>query len=349
MTQASLLIRGLSKSFGESRALAELDLDLRPGELVALVGPSGSGKTTALHLIAGLLDPDAGTVELDGRSLSGVDPRDRDIAMVFQDGALYPHLTVRENLAFPLKARGRKGKRAVPKMAERLGIETLLDRKPAELSGGERQRVALGRALIRKPKLFLLDEPLSSLDAPLRRRLAELVRELVEQTQVTTLYVTHDQAEAMAVGQRLAVMKSGALMQLGTPREIYDRPSNVFVAEFFGSPPMNLLAGSIEGNRFQGPWGQLATNGRADSPRVLCGFRPEKIRFTQADSNLAGPVARIDFLGHEAIVTVALGESCIQVRLSTESVIPQKGTTVGLAIAPDDLHFFDSATGERLE
>jgi len=345
MSDFALQLRRVTRRFGEVTAVAALDLHLRPGELLALVGPSGSGKSTALQLIAGLLEPDEGEIVLKGRDLRGLPPGRRDVAMVFQDGALYPHLTVAENLGFPLRARGKWGHKAVQRMAERLEIAALRDRLPAQLSGGERQRGALGRALIRHPDLFLLDEPLSSLDLPLRDRLRTLIRELVEETGVTAIYVTHDQAEAMAVGDRLAVMDQGAIVQCGAPEEIYRRPKNTFVACFFGSPPMNLLPARLAHGTAAGDWGKVDGLSGGDG-EVLLGFRPEDATLTD-DSPLRGALERVDFFGHERIAAVRLGERSNRLRSGNAQALPAPHSAVGVTIDPARLLLFDAATCER--
>jgi len=345
MKNVALELVNLHKGFGGRPVLRGLDLVLGEGELLALVGPSGSGKSTVLNLIAGLIFPDKGEIRLLDRSLIGVRPGERDVAMVFQDGALYPHLTVAENLAFPLRARGKWGERAVQHMAERLDLVPFLRRYPRQISGGERQRTALGRALIRKPKLFLLDEPLSSLDLPLRERLRTLIRELVAETGVTTIYVTHDQAEAMAVGDRIAVLHEGRIRQIGAPREIYDRPSHEFVARFFGTPPMNLLTGELRDGAVVGPWGSLPA-GRTGDGTVRCGFRPEDAALIAPREGLAGTLARLEFQGHEAIGLVKATEAEIRLRLSHDRQA-QVGATVGISVPPEKIHLFDAHTGER--
>ncbi len=345
MKEAALQLLNLRHRFGSQPVLRGVELTLREGELLALVGPSGSGKSTVLHLIAGLLAPDEGEIRLLGRPLAGVRPGDRDVALVFQNGALYPHLTVAENLAFPIRARGKWGGNAVAHMAARLDLTAVLDRRPHQISGGERQRVALGRALIRKPKLFLLDEPLSSLDLPLRDRMRALIRELVAETGVTTIYVTHDQSEAMAVGERLAVLHEGRIRQCAPPREVYQHPSHEFVARFFGVPPMNLLPGHWQGREVVGPWGRLTVD-RAGDGAVLCGFRPEDASLTNAAGALAATVTRVEYQGHETVVCLRAAECDLRLRLSANGT-PAPGAAVAVAVPAECLHLFDAATGER--
>jgi ABC-type sugar transport system ATPase subunit len=346
MNNVALQLLALRQSFGRRLVLAGLDLDLREGELLALVGPSGGGKSTVLHLIAGLLAPDSGDIRLLGRSLLGVRPGERDVALVFQDGALYPHLTVAENLAFPLRARGKEGHQAVRRMAERLDLTPVLGRYPHQISGGERQRTALGRALIRKPKLFLLDEPLSSLDLPLRERMRTLIRELVAETGVTTIYVTHDQAEAMAVGDRIAVLHDGRFHQVGTPRQIYERPAHEFVGRFFGQPPMNLLRGELRDGVVLGAWGKLQVSEKMPGGAVLCGFRPEDALVNTSGEGLSGTLTRLEYQGHEVIATLRLADAEVRLRLANDHGL-SAGMAIGVTVSADQLHIFDAASGER--
>jgi ABC-type sugar transport system ATPase subunit len=260
---SSVAFRGVSKRFGTVEAVRSLTLDVADGELMVLVGPSGSGKTTALRMLAGLEAVDGGTVEIDDRTVNAVAPRERDVAMVFQDYALYPQMTVRDNMAFGLRRRRldrAEIDRRVAETSRTLGLEELLDRRPRELSGGQQQRVALGRALVREPRVLLMDEPLSNLDAQLRVQARGEIRRLQRDVGTTTLYVTHDQVEALTLGDRIAVMNLGALEQVGTPQELYDEPANVFVGGFIGSPPMSFLPwdGAVIGVRAEHvrPWGE---------------------------------------------------------------------------------------------
>jgi ABC-type sugar transport system ATPase subunit len=284
---SSVSFRSVSKRFGSVEAVRSLSLEVRDGELMVLVGPSGSGKTTALRMLAGLEAVDAGEIAIDGQVVNAVAPRERDVAMVFQDYALYPQMTVRDNMAFPLRRRGLPRSEVVRRVAETcrtLGLEELLDRRPRELSGGQQQRVALGRALVREPRVLLMDEPLSNLDAPLRVQARGEIRRLQQEVGTTTIYVTHDQLEALTLGDRLAVLNDGALEQVGTPEEVYDRPANRFVGGFIGSPPMSFL-------RWDGE---------------LVGVRPEHVR-PWADGLLGpieGRVAYLEALGRETLVGV---------------------------------------------
>ena len=275
-----LCLQGITRRYDATRAaVSELDLDIREGELLVLVGPSGCGKSTILRLIAGLDSPDHGTISLDGKNLERTSPQDRNVAMVFQGYALYPHMTVREIMAFPLKMRRlpRAERDAqVESAAEMLGIQALLARRPHELSGGERQRVAMGRAIVRKPKLFLFDEPLSNLDAALRSQLRMDLTTLLRRLNITSIYVTHDQTEAMTMGDRIAVLDRGTLQQIGTPREIYENPGNLFVAQFLGTPSMNAVRLHREQGRFVAAGLRIPIpKGLASSDTIVVGIRPE--------------------------------------------------------------------------
>jgi ABC-type sugar transport system ATPase subunit len=349
MKASALFLNNIVKYFGDVRALNGLSLELQQGELLALLGPSGCGKTTALHVVAGLIEPDDGGLSLFGRTLAGVAPRDRDVAMVFQGGALYPHLTVAQNLAFPIKARGKSGRLAARRMAERLGIDDLLDRYPSKISGGQAQRVALGRALIRKPKLFLLDEPLAGLDLPLREQLRELIRQLVKDYGVTTICVTHDQSDALAIGDRVAVMREGRITQIGTPREVYEKPKTEFVGRFIGARPLNFLPGIASGGSVVGSWGRLPIQGPGNDREVLCAFRPEHCRVIGTGQGIRGVVRQIDYRGHEVVVIVDLpGEVVVRFLMRVADSAPAVGEAVDLSVEKGNLLLFDASTGESI-
>ena len=333
----AVLLRHLTKRFDpDSAALLDLTLEAATGEFLVLLGPSGCGKTTVLRLIAGLEEPSAGDIEIDGVRVNDLPPRDRDVAMVFQNYALYPHFTVRENIGFPLAMRRTpkpEARRRVAEVAAALELTPLLNRRPAQLSGGERQRVALGRAIVRQPKVFLFDEPLSNLDAKLRVQMrAELVR-LHRRLAATMVYVTHDQDEAMTMGQRIAILHRGVLQQVGTPGEIYARPANSFVAGFIGAPGMNVL--------------DARTHGRTDAPAhqrtevASVGFRPEDAKLAPADgADFAGVVTLVEPLGAETLVHVRLdGGETVVVRVR-EGLVPSADERVGLRVPPEKLHAF---------
>jgi multiple sugar transport system ATP-binding protein len=339
----------LTKRFGaDAPALDDLTLDVAPGEFLVLLGPSGCGKTTVLRLIAGLEEPSGGDIAIDGVRVNDLPPKDRDVAMVFQNYALYPHLSVRENIAFPLvmrRAPKAEARRRVEEVAAALELTPLLARRPAQLSGGERQRVALGRAIVRQPKVFLFDEPLSNLDAKLRVQMrAELVR-LHRRLKATMVYVTHDQVEAMTMGQRIAILHRGVLQQVGTPSEIYARPANVFVAAFIGAPGMNVLDAGARRQDAKTPREPQA-HGRAE---VHCiGFRPEDARLVAEDAgDFAGVVALVEPLGPEALVHVRLDAGETAVVRVREGRVPVVDERVGLAVPPERMHAF-GADGRRL-
>jgi multiple sugar transport system ATP-binding protein len=362
----------VSKSFSaETVAVDELSLEIADGEFMILVGPSGCGKTTALRMVAGLEKPTSGVIRIGDRVVNEVSARDRDIAMVFQNYALYPHMSVYKNLAFSLRQKRTPKQdidRRVREVAGMLGLEALLKRRPGQLSGGQRQRVAMGRALVREPKVFLLDEPLSNLDAKLRVQMRAELKRLHVRLGVTTIYVTHDQVEAMTLGDRIAVLSEGKLQQLGAPQEVYDRPANVFVAGFIGSPPMNLLHGTVRGGRVTA--GDFVLQ-RADTPDgdVIVGLRPEALG--PAMNGLPSIEFRVDVvepLGDEVIVhgsvaaeLATVSEEVEEAALPgangarTESVArlsprdrPAEGTTIRLGIEPAAVYLFDAATGTAI-
>ena len=354
---AGVRFSNLRKLYGDVPVFDGLDLEVVDGEFLVVVGPSGCGKSTLLRLLAGLETLDGGTISIGGRDVSGVPPRDRDIAMVFQSYALYPHLPVRRNLGFGLEMR--KVERAeidrrVADAARLLELEALLDRKPAQLSGGQRQRVALGRAIVRQPAVFLFDEPLSNLDAALRVQMRAEISALHRRLRTTTLYVTHDQVEAMTMGERVAILDRGVLMQLATPREVYERPANLFVARFIGQPKMNLLPATLDGGALTVAGRRLAFDGpRALGRPLLAGFRAERASAVSKESATDGTLPfTVDFveqLGHE---TLAHGRvegfaEPVVVRFAPRAA-PQAGATLELTVDPGGWHLFDAGSGARM-
>jgi multiple sugar transport system ATP-binding protein len=339
----------------ERPAVDRLELAVNDGEFVVMVGPSGCGKTTALRMLAGLGEIDGGAIRIGGKDMTGVPSRDRDIAMVFQNYALYPSKTVGENMGFALKMQGvSKDERArrVREAAKLLELEPLLDRKPRNLSGGQRQRVAMGRAIVREPKVFCMDEPLSNLDAQLRVQTRTQIAELQRRLAVTTVYVTHDQVEAMTMGHRVAVMRSGQLQQFASPTELYDRPANVFVASFIGSPAMNRFDASAEseGIRLGGvllrpPDAQLQA-GQAHG-KLVAGIRPEHLSI--GDGQLAVEVALVEDLGSDSYVYGHLtGDPASNVIVRSGRQHPRPGEVVKVAVDTAQLHLFDAASGLRI-
>jgi multiple sugar transport system ATP-binding protein len=357
---ASLVLEGLVRHHpGAARpALNGLSLTVKSGEVLVVVGPSGCGKSTALRLVAGLDRPDAGSIRIGERDVTHVPPQDRDVAMVFQGYALYPHLTVRENIAFPLKMRGISGteqKTRVGEAAELLGLTALLARRPGELSGGERQRVAMGRALVRAPKAFLFDEPLSNLDAALRTELRGELAALVRRVRTTSVYVTHDQVEAMTMGDRIAVLQRGQLEQQGSPREVYEKPATTFVAGFVGSPAMALLELEVTGESAsrQGLSVPLPAPLRGLSGATL-GLRPEHVRLiSEGDlrpGEVAAPaeVALVEPLGAETLVFLDVAGRRLATRVPGFSSA-RLGEAAAVALDVARAHWFDTATGRRVE
>ncbi len=337
----------------DEAAVDALDLEIRDGELMVLVGPSGSGKSTALRMLAGLEEVDAGAVWIGEDDVTDVAPKDRDVAMVFQNYALYPYLDVAANLAFPLKmarVKGAERDRRVRETAELLDLTPYLQRKPAQLSGGQRQRVAMGRAIIREPAVFLMDEPLSNLDAKLRVQMRAEIASLQSRLGVTTVFVTHDQVEAMTMGHRVAVLRDGRLQQCDTPRRLYDRPANVFVAGFIGSPAMNLCTLAVVDGRAELGGQALAMPAGVNGAReVVVGLRPESLEL--ADDGLPGRVEIVEELGADAyafcVAQLPTGEVRLVARADARHP-PASGDRVGLRPRLDEAHLFDSVSGARL-
>jgi multiple sugar transport system ATP-binding protein len=354
---ASVTLEGMEKIYddrGTPRiAVHALDLEIRDGEFLVLVGPSGCGKSTTLRMIAGLESISRGTLRIGGQVANDVPPRDRDIAMVFQSYALYPHMSVRRNMAFALRLR-RMGQAEmdarVEAAAELLGLTEMLDRRPRQLSGGERQRVALGRAIVRQPSVFLFDEPLSNLDASLRVQMRREIARLHARLGTTMIYVTHDQVEAMTLGDRIAVLSAGYLQQVATPMTLYQRPGNLFVAGFIGSPPMNRLRGEVGGAppvfQFGGGMIPMAAGAPVGRERVL-GVRPESIRLVGPESGLPAHVTLVEPLGADALVYLDLGGQDVVARLEGAR-LPGVGDAVGVRFDADSLLWFDGVTGELL-
>ena len=354
----------VAKRFGKVSVIEDLNLDIKDHEFMVLVGPSGCGKSTALRMIAGLEEISDGSVWIGEKVVNDLPPKDRDIAMVFQSYALYPHMTVRENLEFGLKIRKMpkdQMDKLVNEAARILDISHLLDRKPKQLSGGQRQRVALGRAIVRKPAVFLFDEPLSNLDAKLRVQMRAEISKLQHQLTTTTVYVTHDQVEAMTMGNRIAVMNNGKIQQVGTPLELYDQPVNLFVAQFIGTPPMNIVratltdgGNTIAASKFTLPVPQSLrpfTTGK-EGRKIVFGLRPENILQEGKDSR--GETAKItaeveiaEPLGHEVIVHSRIGDDLLVAKLDPHT-IPKIGATIPLVLELDTLHLFDAETEKRL-
>lgn len=369
-------IENLTKYFGKVSALDNFSLEVDPGEFMVLLGPSGCGKTTAVRCIAGLSDPSSGTIHIGDQLVNGLPPRDRDIAMVFQNYALYPHMSVYDNIAFPLRMRKEsKGniREKVEKISKLLEISQLIDRKPKELSGGQMQRVALGRALVREPKVFLMDEPLSNLDAKMRAYMRTEIKKLQRKVGITTIYITHDQIEAMSMADRIAIMDHGIIQQVGTPQEVYSKPSNTFVAGFIGSPPMNFLecevsrsnshllfeiSGSFlvrsESGALRNVFDRLY--GKEKSPaKVTLGIRPRDIHIgndqERSDLTIDCTLAFVEMLGDDTVLEVNIGKNSMKVLTNSMMTDVRQDLSVGqhmsIGISHEKLHFFNAQTGTR--
>jgi multiple sugar transport system ATP-binding protein len=350
---ASVTLRDISKRWGSFIAVKRQSLEIRDGEFMVLLGPSGCGKTTTMRMIAGLEEPSEGDILIGGTRVNDLPPRDRDIAMVFQSYGLYPHMTVAGNIGYPLKLRGINGAerdRQVRDAAAKVELEALLHRKPKELSGGQRQRVALARAIVRKPTVFLMDEPLSNLDAKLRVSTRAEIKHLQHELGVTTVYVTHDQIEAMTLAHRVAVMSGGEIRQLDTPEAIYDRPADLFVAGFIGSPPMNLVTGDHAAGVFTAPGGFHFETGvpRHSGPAIL-GIRPEDVTVAPGgQGDLDAHVYAVELTGDAVLVTAIAGEARLIAR-ADRAWRAEIGSPVALRLDRRRLHLFDAPSTQRLQ
>ena len=341
----------VQKSFGSVRVLEELNLQVAPGEFLVLLGASGSGKTTALRILSGLEAASSGRVRIGDRDVTDVLPKYRDISMVFQSYALYPHKTVAENIGFPLKVRKvPKAEQdiAIHDAAAQVQLETLLDRYPRQLSGGQRPRVALARAIIRRPSVFLMDEPLSNLDAKLRGHMRAELKHMQQSFGITTIYVTHDQVEAMTLAHRVAILEKGILQQLDTPANIYNDPANLFVAQFIGSPPMNIVKGALENGTFLMQGETLATRVTGSAADAVLGVRPEDCSITApAYAALKGEIYTTELIGDHTLVTVKSNGSFLTVK-AAKDFVAKPGETAGVAASTDHLYVFDASTGNRM-
>jgi ABC-type sugar transport system ATPase subunit len=349
MMPGSVRLEGIVKRHGDTTVLRGVDLAIEPGEFFVLLGPSGSGKTTTLRILAGLEEVSEGKVLMDGQDVTTKEPGQRDVAMVFQSYALYPHMTVAQNIGFPLRMVGTSREavaQAVADAAQKVGIAHLLDRTPGKLSGGQQQRCALARAIVRKPRLFLLDEPLSNLDAKLRLQTRLELHTLQRTLGATTVYVTHDQEEAMTLADRIAVFMDGRIVQVGTPRDVFARPQTIDVAAFIGTPPMNLLNGIWQGSAVAVDGGfAIPMSSTASARHVVVGVRPGDVRI--ASEGLPARVARVEDLGDSAIVSFVAGERLLKQR-SDRLPDAREGDDVHLTFAPAAAHVFDRQTGMRL-
>ncbi len=353
---AEIIIKNLRKEFGAFTAVQSSSFTIRDGEFFMLLGPSGCGKTTTLRMIAGLELPTSGEIWIDGEEVSQKPASQRDIAFVFQMFALYPHMNVRRNISYPLVSQGFSKEKVAAKVAEVakiLGIEDIMDRPVGGLSGGDRQRVALGRAIVRDPKAFMMDEPLGALDAEFREHMAEELRALHDRMKATTVYVTHDQLEAMQMGDKIVVMNHGVIEQFGTPQEIYDRPATLFVAEFIGSPHMNFLRfdGAVAPDQTQIALGEMRINvprQRTEAAgKLVLGVRPEHVRLSDAGA-YRGLVLATEYLGTTQIITLNTPHGDMKARVASNGPIPAVGAPVGLDFTTQSITLFDAATGHAL-
>jgi multiple sugar transport system ATP-binding protein len=359
---SNLRIENLAKKYENMKALDNFSLEIKSGEFMVLLGPSGCGKTTAVRCIAGLISPSSGQIYIGDQLVNDLPPKDRDVAMVFQNFALYPHMSVYDNIAFPLKMK-KKSKlyieQKINDVANLLGMKDLLGRRPKELSGGQMQRVALGRALVREPKVFLMDEPLSNLDAQLRMYMRTEIKKLQKKVGITTLYITHDQIEAMSMADKVAIMNRGLLQQVGEPQEVYNQPTNTFVAGFIGSPSMNFLECILvkdptgvhlesDGISFNLP---NITTSKPLPHRVTIGMRPKDISILEdesyADITMKGEITFIEMLGDDSIIEVKMGSSLIKVTNADSNLDVTVGRIIKLGIPYSKVHFFDINGGRE--
>ena len=347
---AEVKLQNVSKRWGSFVGVADFSLTIADREFLVLLGPSGCGKTTTMRMIAGLEDATDGDILIDGARVNDLSPKDRDVAMVFQSYALYPNMNVYENIRFPLKVRKidpHSHDAKVRRAAEMVELTDFLHRRPAELSGGQRQRVALARAIVRQPNVFLMDEPLSNLDAKLRVSTRAQIKNLSHELQVTTIYVTHDQIEAMTLADRVVVMNRGVVQQVGSPTEIYDRPANTFVASFIGSPAMNLMSGTVAGGVFSGQNVSIAGLDAPDGP-VTLGFRAEDAALADTSAGqIAAAIYSLELLGDATMVTVRAGGALVAVK-APKDFRAEIGSAVAIAIPPAACHLFHAESGDRL-
>jgi multiple sugar transport system ATP-binding protein len=349
---ARVELEGVSKRWGAAVAVEPMSLDIADGEFLVLLGPSGCGKTTTMRMVAGLEDPSQGEIRIGERRVNEAEPKDRDVAMVFQSYGLYPNMTVAENIAFPLKIRGMPADQvaqAVKQAAQKVELTDFLQRRPKELSGGQRQRVALARAIVRRPSVFLMDEPLSNLDAQLRVSMRVHLKHLHHELGVTTIYVTHDQIEAMTLADRVVVMSKARIQQVGTPEQIYNEPANLFVAGFVGSPSMNLLDGSLNQGVFESGDVRIGGFGTLTHPKVVLGVRPEDVHIGSPEgASMVKEVFSFELTGDATLVTVRHGARLLTAR-AAKDFRTAVGDRVGLSLHPRSCHLFDALTQARLQ
>jgi multiple sugar transport system ATP-binding protein len=351
---ASVRFNDVTKKFGAFTAVANLNLEIIDKEFLVLLGPSGCGKTTTMRMIAGLEGITSGDLYIGGERVNDILPKYRDVAMVFQSYALYPHLTVEDNIGYPLKIRKvptEERRRIVLEAAKRVELDMLMNRLPKELSGGQRQRVALARAIVRRPKVFLLDEPLSNLDAKLRVQMRAELKHLQHELQTTTVYVTHDQIEAMTLAHRVAVMNKGVIEQLGTPKEIYNNPRTLFVAGFMGSPPMNLIPGEVSDGVFSGAGIRVAGLGKASARKAVLGVRPEDahaVTPNASNASLTAPIYSVELTGENTLISVRAGDQIFSLRADKEFA-GDFDQPIGVAVPQQRAFLFDAESQARID
>jgi multiple sugar transport system ATP-binding protein len=347
---AELRLKNVTKRYGSFVGVDNFNLDIADQEFLVLLGPSGCGKTTTMRMIAGLEEVTAGEIWLGGRLINNLEPKDRDISMVFQSYGLYPNMTVYENIRFPLRVRkvpADQHRERVLRAARMVELTDLLDRRPAELSGGQRQRVALGRAIVREPNVFLMDEPLSNLDAKLRVSTRAQIKNLQHTLRTTTIYVTHDQIEAMTLADRVVVMNKGLIQQVGTPTEIYDAPANTFVASFIGSPAMNLIEGTVGDGVFEAPHVRIEGLPHGFSGPMTLGFRAEDARIVPSGGQVAAPVYSIELLGEASMISYRIGDSLVSIKAPKE-FRAEIDDVVHASVPAAACHVFDTRTGKEV-
>ena len=347
---AEIQLRNLTKRWGDFVGVHKFDLTIKDREFLVLLGPSGCGKTTTMRMVAGLEEVTEGEILVDGKVVNDLEPKDRDVAMVFQSYALYPNMNVYDNIRFPLKVRGvdpATHDEKVRRASAMVELDDFLHRKPAELSGGQRQRVALARAIVREPNVFLMDEPLSNLDAKLRVSTRAQIKNLSHELQVTTIYVTHDQIEAMTLADRVVVMNKGVVQQVGSPTEIYDKPANTFVASFIGSPAMNLIDGHVENGVFHAPDVEIGGFDAPDGPATL-GFRAEDAAIANGTSGeITSKIYAVELLGDATMISVKVGGALVSVK-ADKTFRAQIGDMISISVPNEICHLFDGQSGDRI-
>ncbi len=347
---ARIELNNIQKKWGEFWGVRDVNLDIADEEFIVFLGPSGCGKTTTMRMISGLEEPSEGEILMDGEVMNDIDARDRDVAMVFQGYALYPNMTVYENIRFPLRMRGvpkDDHDRLIKRAAELVELTEYLDRKPGALSGGQRQRAALARAIVRQPHVFLMDEPLSNLDAKLRQHMRVQIKHIQRELKITTVYVTHDQIEAMTLADRIVIMEKGAIQQIGTPDEIYNDPANTFVANFIGSPPMNLIEGDLSDGAFSAPGVKVEGLAQKHRGKVTLGIRPEDCTVEPDSTHLVGDVYGVEPTGDMTFLTIKAGAKLIEVKADRD-YRAELGANENVRFDSKRIFLFDTASGNRL-